>query len=108
MAKRDLTLKVYSDGRGRWRWRAKAGNGEQLARSPRGYREQDDVMADIHCLFEEDHEPEIYRDGRKEYRWRVRKGDGTIIAIGSEGYKRRIDCSEAADLLLSANPIGDY
>lgn len=104
----DLTLKVYSDGRKMFRWKAIAGNGEQLARSPRGYRREEEIMADISWLLESKHDPEIYRDAKREYRWRVRKEDGTIVAIGSEGYKRRIDCDRSANLFLDANPVGDY
>jgi uncharacterized protein YegP (UPF0339 family) len=107
---RDLELKVYTDGKSRLRWKALAGNGEQLARSPRGYREEEQIMADIRWLLEENRDPEIYRDNsvKREYRWRVKKEDGTIVAIGSEGYVRRIDCEKAGNLFLDANPIGEY
>jgi len=107
---RDLELKVYSDRRGMHRWKAFAGNGEQLARSPRGYRKESEIIADINWLLEEKHDPDVYRDGsaKREYRWRVKKEDGVIIAIGSEGYKRRIDCDHSANLFLDAIPIGEY
>ena len=107
---RDLELKVYSDGRKMLRWKAFAGNGKQLARSPRGYRKEEQILADIHWILEEKRDPELYRDTRnkREWRWRLAKEDGTVVAIGSEGYVRKIDCNKSANLFLDANPVGEY
>jgi len=107
---RDPELRVYADSREKYRWRAVSGNGKQLARSPRCYRKEAQIMADIHWLLEKKHDPDLYRDNsaKREWRWRLKKEDGTIVAIGSEGYVRRIDCDKAANLFLDAIPIGEY
>jgi len=110
MAKRDLTLRVYSDGRQKMRWKATAGNGKQLARSARGYCEEEQIMADISWLLDEKRNPELYRDNgkKREWRWRIRNAIGRIVAIGSEGYVNKGDCDKSANLFLDATAIGEY
>jgi uncharacterized protein YegP (UPF0339 family) len=103
MGERALKIKTYSDKSGRTRWRFIAGNGEQLARSARGYFDSDKLVEDLAHIVDERHDAELYKDKRGEWRWRFRRdGQGKIIAVASEGYKNRKDCKHASDLLLDS------
>ena len=100
---RMLKLETYEDKGGRTRWRYIAGNGEQLARSARGYACKDDLLEDLAHIVEKKHDAELYKDKRGEWRWRFRRdGKGRIVAIASEGYKNKQDCKDASDLLLDS------
>jgi uncharacterized protein YegP (UPF0339 family) len=99
-----LRIAVYEDKRGRSRWRFFAGNGEQIAKSSKGYEESDALLEDLAHIVDEKHDAELYKDCRGEWRWRFRRdGDGHIVAIASEGYKNKKDCKAASDLLLDAS-----
>ena len=101
---RALKIKTYSDKRGKTRWRFIAGNGEQLARSTRGYSTEEELTEDLAHIVDERHDAEIYQDIKGEWRWRFRRdGKGRIIAIASEGYKDKRDCKKASDLLLDSS-----
>lgn len=101
---RPMKIKTYSDKRGRTRWRFIAGNGEQVAKSSRGYKEKNELLEDLAHILDERHDAEIYKDRKGEWRWRFRRdGKGRIVAIASEGYKNRKDCKNASDLLLDAS-----
>ena len=105
---RALKIKTYSDKRGKTRWRFIAGNGEQLARSARGYKDKDKLTEDLAHIVDERHDAEVYQDRRGEWRWRFRRdGKGSIIAVASEGYKNRKDCKRASDLLLDSSLSGN-
>jgi uncharacterized protein YegP (UPF0339 family) len=104
---RELKIKTYSDKRGKTRWRFFAGNGEQLARSARGYGNEDELIEDLAHIVDEKHDAQIYKDIKGEWRWRFRRdGKGRIIAIASEGYKDKRDCKKASDLLLDSKVKG--
>lgn len=101
---RAMKIKTYNDKRGRIRWRFLAGNGEQVARSARGYESPDEMVEDLAHIVDEKHDAQLYKDKRGEWRWRFRRdGKGRIIAVASEGYKNKNDCKHASDLLLDAS-----
>jgi uncharacterized protein YegP (UPF0339 family) len=101
---RTVKIETYNDKCGKTRWRFIAGNGEQGARSARGYSIRDELLEDLAHIVDEKHDAEIYQDRRGEWRWRFRRdGNGSIIAVASEGYKNKKDCKDASDLLLDAS-----
>jgi len=103
---RALKITTYSDKSGKTRWRFFAGNGEQLARSTRGYANVNELTEDLAHIVDERHDAEIYKDVKGEFRWRFRRdGKGRIIAMASEGYKDKRDCKKASDLLLDSRVI---
>ena len=105
MSEKTVTVVIYDDKSKRLRWRCLSGNSKVLARSPRGYELESELVTDLNYILSEEHDAELYRDRRNEWRWRFRNADGKSVAISSEGYKNRGDCKEASDLLLDAEPI---
>jgi len=103
MATRDLKLEKYEDVAGFYRWRVLAGNGKQLAKSPRGYATMAELNTDLEMILKQPHDAEVYRDKRREWRWRLIL-DNRNVAIASEGYVNRPDCKTASDLFLDAVP----
>lgn len=102
--KRTLQLKTYRDKRGKYRARVFAGNGKQLARSPKGYNE--DVFADgLEAMLYAQYDAELYKDKRNEWRWRFALPDYGIIMISSESYKNKQDCKVASDLVLDSTVV---
>jgi uncharacterized protein YegP (UPF0339 family) len=45
---------------------------------------------------------EVFRNRKKEWRWRLRAANGRIIANSGESYRRRIDCSDAIELVRNS------
>jgi uncharacterized protein YegP (UPF0339 family) len=104
--KRNLKLVAYVDKGGKHRWRCLAGNGWQLAKSPKGYADKSKMAADISEFLSGPRDPKLYKDKQGKWRWRYRHSqDGHITAITSEGYENRGDCEEAGNLLLDAKPV---
>jgi len=101
---RTLQLRTYKDKGGKYRARIFAGNGEQLARSPKGYEEN--VFADgLEAMLYAQHDAELYKDKRGEWRWRFALCPYGIIMISSEGYKNKQDCKIASDLVLDSEIV---
>ncbi len=106
MAKRTLKLVPYTDKSGLHRWRLIAGNGKQLAKSPRGYKDINRMIVNLNYILSQPHDAEIYK-GKDGWRWRFSRGvDGKsrIIAIASEGVNSKTHCKNASDLFLDASP----
>ena len=102
MAERTLKLTSYQDKNGHYRWRVFGRNGEQLARSPRGYVTYDEMKTALIYILSKNHDAELYKDNRMEWRWRFRDANNKSIGIASEGYKNRGDCKTASDMFLDA------
>jgi uncharacterized protein YegP (UPF0339 family) len=100
---RDLKLSAYVDKAGKHRWRCVAGNGRQLAKSPRSYEHRHDLWKDVREILSGPRDPQVY-SGKDGWRWRYLNPEGRISAIGSEAYVNRSDCLESANLFLDATP----
>ena len=104
---RDLKIVSYTDRAGQLRWRAMAGNGKQLAKSPKGYSDLDNMVEDLQQILATPHDADLYKDKLGEWRWRLclPSPDETqrkIAAVTSEGYNNKIDCLNASNLFLDA------
>lgn len=99
--KRTLQLRTYKDKRGKFRARMFAGNGKQLARSPKGY-EENLYVDGLEAMLYAQHDADLYRDKRGQWRWRFALPDHGIIMVSSESYKNKRDCKVASDLVLDS------
>lgn len=98
-----MKIETYTDKRGKIRWRFIAGNGEQIARSSKGYADDCSLVEDLAHIVDKNHDAQLYKDKKGEWRWRFRHHDGHIIAVASESYHNKSDCKSGSDLLLDAN-----
>lgn len=111
--KRNLTLKRYQDKRGQHRARVFAGNGEQLARTPRGYdklrgsKKKPGLIDDLEKMLAREHDPEVYRDksSESEWRWRWRDESGRSIMIGTQGHASKSHTKNMGNLVLDAKAV---
>ena len=110
--KRDLKLKAYvSKANGKHRWRFFSGNGEQLAKSPRGYKTKDAMIVDLTVILGRDHDAEVYagRDGDWWWRFSIpdqdKPGKMKKVAMSSQGVVDKAHCKRMSDLLLDAEVV---
>jgi uncharacterized protein YegP (UPF0339 family) len=109
MAK-DLKIVSYTDRAGRLRWRALAGNGKQLAKSPKGYTDMNSMVEALAEVLAVPRDADLYKDKLGEWRWRLclPSDDEThckIAAVTSEGYCNKQDCLNASNLFLDAQLV---
>ena len=98
---RDLKVELYQDNDDEWRWRCFAGNGEQIAKSPRAYKKKKTMVKVLAHILAREHDAELYQDKAGEWRWRFYRRE-QIAAISSEGYKKSKACRHASNLFLDA------
>lgn len=90
---------IYKDSSGSddcWRWRLIDSNGEQIAKSDKGYLKSEIVAVielcqqqggpDTPIIAAESRRYERYRDSQGEYRWRFIADDGDPKAMSEEGF----------------------
>ena len=104
MAARNMKMQKYQDSAGMWRARVKAGNGEQLARTPKGYGTKEELDRRMAVVLKEEHDAEVYADKAGEWRWRFRAhgSSGEILLISSEGHPDKSHCKRMSDQVLDA------
>jgi uncharacterized protein YegP (UPF0339 family) len=101
-SERVLKFETYQDARKEHRWRLKATNGQIIATSGQGYKDNRDCKNAIERIQKDAATKltfETYQDAEKKYRWRLKATNGQIIATSGQGYIDKRDCENAIDVI---------
>jgi len=99
---RVLKFETYQDARKEHRWRLKATNGQVIATSGQGYKDNRDCKNAIERIQKDAATKltfETYQDAEKKYRWRLKATNGQIIATSGQGYIDKRDSENAIDVI---------
>ena len=99
---RALAFEIYKDRGDEHRWRLKSSNGQIIASSGQGYKDQRDCKNAIERIKKDAATRlkfETYEDNRGEHRWRLLASNGQNIASSGQGYKEKRDCEHAIDVI---------
>ncbi|MGP0068731.1 MAG: YegP family protein [Isosphaeraceae bacterium] len=99
---RSLTFETYRDQKEGYRWRLKSSNGQIIATSGQGYKDNRDCKNAIDRIKKDAATRlkfETYEDKAKEHRWRLKATNGQVIATSGQGYKDKRDCEHAIDVI---------
>jgi uncharacterized protein YegP (UPF0339 family) len=91
-----LKTQFFVDRRGKSRFRIiDCSNGNILAKSPRGYAEEETAQVAIDeartCC-----NVRVIEDRRGDFWWRMVNREGDIVMMSSEGYRNKNHCSDMA------------